>query len=213
MHKYLLIAGICAVMGATQVGSSAFATPTAAPLPAAALKTVPCKELANGAPHCKLPDLTAGPSITVGGHVVTWGGHVTLTDADVMPQQPLYNPNSETFTASHFCYFAISYVLKNVGLGNAGPPATSTFKNEIMVDGPAANLVVGRQSLLSLAAATSLPIHTSIYLPSPTGELDLVIDAGGNAVVASDAINRNVFFITYTITSSCKDLATWPVVF
>jgi hypothetical protein len=185
------------------VASSALATPTAAPLPAAALKTVPCKELANGAPHCKLPDLTAGPSITVGGHVVTWGGHVTLTDADVMSQ----------FEGTHKCYFAISYVLKNVGLGNAGPPATSTFKNEIMFDGPAANLVISRQSLLSLAAATSLPIHTSIWMPKSGGELDLVIDAGGNAVVASDAINRNVFFITYTVTSSCSDLASWPVVF
>jgi hypothetical protein len=204
MHKYFLIVAICAAMGATQVASSALATPTAAPLPAAVLKTVPCKELANGAPHCKLPDQTAGPTITVGGHVVTWGGHVTLTDADVMPSLD---------GTKKFCYFTISYVLKNVGLGNAGPPATSTFKNEIMMDGVESNLVVGRQSLLSLAAATSLPIHTSIYLPSPTGELDLVIDAGGNAVVASDAINRNVFFITYTITSSCKDLATWPVVF
>jgi hypothetical protein len=98
-------------------------------------------------------------------------------------------------------------------LGNAGPPATSTFKNEIMMDGVESNLVVGRQSLLSLAASTSLPIHTSIWMPKSGGELDLVIDAGGNAVVASDAINRNVFFITYTITSNCQDLASWPVVF
>jgi hypothetical protein len=50
-------------------------------------------------------------------------------------------------------------------------------------------------------------------MPTSGGELDLVIDAGGNAVVASDAINRNVFFITYMITSNCEDLASWPVVF
>src|SRR6202030_2657251 len=131
MHKYFLIAAICFVTGAMQVESSALATPTSAPLPAAAslLKTVPCKETANGAPHCKLPDLTAGPTITVGvsGHVVPWGGRVVLTDADVMPAQ--IDPYGDYPAPT--CYFPISYVLKNIGSANAGPPATSTFSNAI----------------------------------------------------------------------------------
>jgi hypothetical protein len=207
MHKYLLTAAICAAMDVTQVASSALATPTAAPLPAAALKTVPCKELANGAPHCKLPDLTAGPTITVGvsGHVVPWGGHVVLTDADVMgrgqtDQYGTYTPPT--------CYFPISYVLKNIGAGNAGPPATSTFTNEIYFDDA---LIINRQSLLSLAASSSLPIHTAVYLPSSGGTLYLLIDARYE-VAESDETN-NIFFIFYSITGHCKDLSSPPVVF
>jgi hypothetical protein len=207
MHKYFLIVAICFVMGATQVASSALATPTSAPLPAvpSLLKTVPCKETANGVPHCKLPDLTAGPSITVHGHVVTWGGHVALTDADVLPQ---FDVNGAPL-AKPICYFALSYVLKNIGLGNAGPPATPTFKNEMRFDGFISPYLIGRQYLQSLAASTSVTMNTAVYLPKPGGEVDLLIDAG-NAVAESDETN-NIFFITYSYTGNCTEL-TFPLV-
>jgi hypothetical protein len=170
------------------------ATPTSGPplAASAAPKAPPCKELAGAVARCKVPDLTAGPSITVGGHTTTWSGNLTLTDADALPA---FRP---------YCAFDLAYVLRNVGLGNAGPPNTPAFRNEINLDVmPGGVFIVSTQSLLSLAASTNQTMKTQVELPSGSHTLILHIDQG-NAVVESDEFN-NLFAVTYQLTGNCKN--------
>jgi hypothetical protein len=174
---------------------AAFLLIAATPTPHGGRAIQQCSNLA-GAKHCK-PDLTAGPTISVGGRVVPWGGTVTLRDTGAIPALKPY------------CYFNISYVLKNVGLGNAGPPDTPAFKNVIYLD--LGVWVISRQSLLSLAASTNWTLHPAVNLVSGDHALFLQIDADNNVAESNELNNR--FFITYHLIGNCKDLTNPPVTF
>jgi CARDB len=133
---------------------------------------------------CKLPDLTAGPQVSVGGHNTTWGAGVTLTDKDSIPH------------ARPFCAFNIAYVLANIGLGNAGPPAV--FKDVLRVDGTTVSI----QSMLTQAALTHRNILTQAYLPMGVHTLTLDID-DGNAIAETNEGN-NHFSLKYQLTGRCR---------
>jgi hypothetical protein len=124
--------------------------------------------------------------VTVGGHATHWGAGVTLTDADSLPGPRPY------------CAFNIVYILGNIGLGNAGPPDTATFKDVIRVDG----VTVSIQSGLSQAAMTHRPITTQAYLPM--GVHTLTLDVNDGFVVSESNVLNNHFSMKYQLTGKCK---------
>jgi hypothetical protein len=176
------------------VAATQFAAPASSTARSVILELRPCLNKAGAAVDCKKrPDLTAGPSITVGGHVTPWKGNVTLTDADADPQ---FKP---------YCAFTISYMLRNVGLGNAGPPATPAFHNTLLWENNPVYGTLNRQYALSLAASTNWTLHPMVYLLSGVHRLYLNIDAGNDVAEANE--NNNLFYVTYRLTGNCKDHA------
>jgi len=161
------------------------------------LKSTPCSDKAGAPVDCKKrPDLTAGPSITVGGHVTPWKGNLTLTDADA---DPMFKP---------YCAFTISYVLRNVGLGKAGPPPTPSFQNLLLTDNDDIMGIVNRQYALQLAASTNWTLHPEVYLLSGVHRLYLRIDAANDIVEWNE--NNNLFYVNYRLAGNCKAHA-WPI--
>lgn len=163
----------------------------------------PCQPLPSGAPNpnCKLPDLTSGREIIVGGavgggplpsgvvgHHVPWGTTVNLTDKDAF-----LNSNGQ-------CAFNISYVLANIAPVNAPGP----FKDVIHED----LNVVSIQSALSQAASSHRSINTRAYLPGGGHTLALTINAG-HAQPESNYAN-NHFDIKYVLVGNCSDVVAQP---
>jgi hypothetical protein len=165
--------------------------PNATPTPCAptAATAIPCPP-----PGRRLPDLTSGKEIIVGGsvgggalpsgvvgHHVAWGTVVALTDADAF------------LISNGRCAFNISYVLANIGPVNAAGP----FKDVIRSDASTVSI----QSALSQAALTHRSINTQAYLDRGIHTLSLMID-DGNAVVESNELN-NYFTIKYRLGGKC----------
>ena len=97
------------------------------------------------------------------------------------------------------CAFNLSYVLRNIGGGNAGPPATAAFKDVMHAGGGGVSI----QSSLSQAAGTQQTINTQAYLPAPGPyALNLTIN-DGHLAPESNYLN-NSFTIKYTLdTAKC----------
>jgi hypothetical protein len=177
--------------------------PTPCPPNAAGIPCTPppCRDVTGKPIPCgKLPDLTSGNEIIIGGavgggplpsgvvgHHVPWNTSVVLSDKDA-------------FSISNGrCAFNISYVLANIGNGNAGPPAT--FKDVIRAGTPPG--VVSIQSALTQAALTHRNINTQAYLPAPGPHVLSLTINDGHLVTESNYAN-NYFTIKYTLdTSKC----------
>ena len=151
-------------------------------------------------PCALLPDLTAGPEIIVGGsvgggplpsgaagHHVTWSSSVALTDKDAF------------LISGGRCAFNLSYELRNIGGGNAGPPDTPAFKDVIRAGTPPAAVSV--QSALIQGAGTNRIINTQAYLPSGGPYVLSLTINDGHAAPESNFLN-NYFTIRYTIDSA-----------
>jgi|GEM_PF-2793490 len=164
------------------------AAPCPSPEPCNPNGTVPCTHptpclTANGA-LCKLPDLTAGTALSVGGHSTAWGGGVTLTAADAIPS---------VLKQSGYCAFTIKYSLLNIGSANAG-----TFKSYWRVGATPVSI----QTTPSLAAGASQAIQTQAYLP--IGVHALTLDVNDGHLVTESNYANNHFAIKYQLTGKCR---------
>jgi hypothetical protein len=145
----------------------------------------PCHDVTGRPIPCKLPDLTPGNPVVVGGHSTNWGGGVTLTDKDAF-----LNSNGH-------CAFNIAYIQRNIGLADALPP----FKNVLRADAATVSI----QSAMTQPAGTQQTVHTQAYLPGGVHTLSLKLD-DGNVVVESNEAN-NVGAIKYQLTGNCASTA------
>jgi len=160
-----------------------------------------CRDVMGKPIPCgKLADLTAGPEIVVGGsvgggalpsgavgHHVNWNTSVVLTDKDA-------------FLVSHGrCAFNLSYELRNIGGGNAGPPETPAFSDLIRAGTPPG--AVSTQSALMQMAGTNRTINTQAYLPGGGPHVLSLTINDGHAAPESNFLN-NYFAIKYTLDSA-----------
>jgi len=203
MKRFLVffVPAIAALVLATsdrQQATVSAATPTPCPptVPNCGPPPQPCRDAAGRPIPCsKLPDLTAGPEIIVGGavgggplpsgvagHHVSWGSSVVLSDKDAF------------LISSGRCAFNLSYELRNIGAANAGPPAASAFKDAMR----AGASVVSIQSSLSQDAGTHQTINTQAYLPAP-GPYALSLTINDGHLAPESTFLNNYFTIKYTL--------------
>jgi hypothetical protein len=123
--------------------------------------------------------LTIGGAVGgAGGHFVTWGATIALTEAD-------------SFTQSNgTCAFNISYMANEI----AGFPTSPAFLNRFKVDDTS---VVSQQTGQSLTAMETKVINTQAYLPAGGHKLVLFLDGDGNVSEVSESNNN--FQINYKL--------------
>lgn len=128
-------------------------------------------------------DITSQKGITIGagGKFASWGGAISLTEADAISQ------------SNGKCGFNVSYDMENIG----GTSTAQPFKNRLL----AAGNVLSEQSMLSLNAGETKQVSTQISLAPGSATLQLSLDVDNNVVESNE--KNNLVAIKISMDGKC----------